>query len=121
MGEAPHAASTVEVMYRQRREQGGSADRCGRSGQAAGRRKFRGPQSAARSSAQSKKLQLMQKQLVLVEYGERWYGAGQRCLMRWAGGDTQRGVETDRGRSGTSSADMGLRCLLEALVLRGSL
>ena len=23
-------------------------------------------------------------------YGERWYGTGQRCRMRWAGGDTQR-------------------------------
>ena len=54
----------------------------------------------------------MQRQLVLVEYVERWYGTGQRCLMRWAGGDTQRGVETDRGWGRTSDGDMELRCPL---------
>ena len=57
----------------------------------------------------------MQKQFVSVEYSKRWYGTGQRCLMRWAGGDTQSGVETDRGRSRTSGGDMELRCPLEAL------
>ena len=85
------AAAAGKVEY-------GSADRCGRSGWAAGRRNLRGPQSAARSSAQSEKPDWMQKRLVLVEYGKRWYGTRQPCLMRWAGGDSQRGVETDRGR-----------------------
>ena len=59
----------------------------------------------------------MQRQLVLVEYDERWYGTGQRCLMHWAGGDTQRGVETDSGRWSTSGGDMELRCPLDALGL----
>ena len=62
----------------------------------------------------------MQKRLVLVEYGKRWYGTGQRCHMRWAGGDTQHGVETDNGRSRSFGGDMELRCPLEALGLRGS-
>ena len=65
-------------------------------------RRFCGPRRAARSSptvgGQSERPDLMQRQLVLVEYGERWYGSRQRCLMRWAGGDTERGVETDSGR-----------------------
>ena len=51
---------------------------------------------------------MMQRQLVLVKYDERWYGTGQRCLMRWAGEDTQRGVDTESGRSGTSAGDMEL-------------
>ena len=59
----------------------------------------------------------MQKQLALVEYGERWYGTGQQCLMRWAGRDTERGVKTDRGRSRTSGGDMELTCPLKALGL----
>ena len=46
----------------------------------------------------------MQKRLVLVEYDEWWYGTVQRCLMRWAGGDTQRGVETDRDEMPARSA-----------------
>ena len=83
---------------------------------------------AARSSAQSEKPDMMQKYWwagvlwtgVLVEYGERWYGTGQQCRMRRAGGDTQRGVETDRSRSRTSGDVMQLRCPLEALGLRRS-
>ena len=67
------------------------------------------------------KPELMQKQLVLVEYGEPWYGTGQRCLMRSAGRGTQPGVETDRGWSRTPGADKELRCPLEAQGLRGSL
>ena len=62
----------------------------------------------------------MQKQLVLVEYGERWYATGQRCLMGWAGGDTQRGVETDSGRSRTAGGDMERRCPVEGVGLQGS-
>ena len=57
----------------------GSADGCGRSGRAAGRSKFRGPQSATRRSAQSEKPDLMHRYWwtgvlwagVLVEYGEQ--------------------------------------------------
>ena len=63
----------------------------------------------------------MQKQLVLVEYSERWHETGQRCLMCRAGRDTQRGVQTDSGRSSTSGGDMERRCPLKALGLRGSL
>ena len=40
---------------------------------------------------------MMRRQLVLVEYGERWYGTGQVCLMRWACGVAQRGVSNDSG------------------------
>ena len=61
----------------------------------------------------------MQRQLVLVEHRERWYGTGQHSLMRWAGGDTQRGVKS--GRCSTSGGDMELRCSLDALGLQGSL
>ena len=83
---------------------------------------------AARSLVQSEKPDLMQKYWwtgvlwtgVLVEYGERWYGTGQRCQMRLAGGDTQRGVGIDRSRSRTAAGDMELRCPLESLGLRGS-
>ena len=54
--------------------------------------------SAARSSAQSGKPDLMHKYFwtgvlwtgVLLEYGEWWYGTGERCQMRWAGRDTER-------------------------------
>ena len=108
-------------------EDGDSAgDQRGRSEGAMGcreapHRKFRGPRRAAPNSAQSERPDLMQRQLVLVKYGERWYRTGQRCLMCWAGGDTQRGVETDSGRWTTSGGDMELRCPLEALGLRGSL
>ena len=63
----------------------------------------------------------MQRQLVLVEYGKRLYGTGQRCLMHWAGGETERGVETDSGRWSTSGGDMELGCPLDALGLRGLL
>ena len=62
----------------------------------------------------------MPRQLVLVQYGERWYRTGQRCLMRWAGEDTQRGFETDSGWCSTSGGDMALGCPLDALGLRGS-
>ena len=37
-------------------------------------RKFRGPRRAARSSAQSERPDLIQRQLVPVKYSEQWYG-----------------------------------------------
>ena len=84
-------------------------------------RRFRGARRAAQSSARRERPELIQRQFVLVEYGERWYGIGQWCLMRCARMHTQRGVETDSGRWSTSGGDMGLRCPLEGLGLRGSL
>ena len=117
----------------QRREQGPRRQRLGRwstgaptdADGAAGQQGAGSSVGAARSTAQSEKPDMMQKYWwtsvlwagVLVEYGERWYGTAQRCQMRWAGGDTQPGVETDRSLSRTSGGDIELRCPLEALGL----
>ena len=134
--EAGYEGMADEDKNPQKREQGPRRQRLGRcstgaptgADRAGGRRGAGSSVCAARSSAHSEKSDMMQKYLctgvlltcVLVEYGERWYGTRQQYQMRWARGDTQRGVETDRSRSKTSGGDMELRCLLEALGLQGS-
>ena len=133
---AGHEVMADEDTNPPRREQGPQRRRLGRwstgaptGADGAARQQGAGSSvGAARSSAQSEKPDMMQTYWgagvlwtgVLVEYSERWYGTGQRCQMRWTGGDTQRGVGTDRSWSRTSGSDMELRYPLEALGLLGS-